>query len=122
MPEAALVRAAEHLGGMIQRVQVINPPKPNESNINTPTEPGRALTLACARLRLGALLRAWDATGGEVDGLLLRSARGDDPDDLGNVLAAFGDAGSNRGRNCRPCSCASTTRTTTPSRSTGAPT
>ena len=122
-PEAALVRAAEHLGGMIQRVQVINPPKPSDSNINTPTGAGRALTLACARLRLGALLRAWDATGGEVDGLLLRSARGDDPDDLGDVLAAFGDAGlGNRGRSCRPCSCASTTRTTTPSRSTGAPT
>jgi hypothetical protein len=96
-PEAALVRAAEHLGGMIQRVQVINPPKPNDSNANTPTGAGRALTLACARLRLGALLRVWDATGGEVDGLLLRSARGDDPDDLGDVLAAFGDAGLEQG-------------------------
>lgn len=96
-PEAALVRAAEHLGGMIQRVQVINPPKPSDSNINTPTGAGRALTLACARLRLGALLRAWDATGGQVDGLLLRSARGDDPDDLGDVLAAFGDAGLEQG-------------------------
>jgi len=96
-PEAALVRAAEHLGGMIQRVQVINPPKPTESNANTPTGAGRALTLACARLRLGSLFRTWDATGGEVDGLLLRSARGSDPDDLGDVLAAFGDAGLEQG-------------------------
>lgn len=96
-PEAALVRAAEHLGGMIQRVQVINPPKPHDSNTNTPTGAGRALTLACARLRLGSLLRTWDATGGEVDGLLLRSARGDGLDDLGDVLAAFGDAGLDQG-------------------------
>lgn len=96
-PEAAFVRAAEHLGGMIQRVQVINPPKPNDANTNTPTGAGRAITLACARLRLGALLRKWDATGGEVDGLLLRSARGDDHDDLGDVLAAFSDAGLEEG-------------------------
>jgi|KBSSwiStaDraftv2_1062776.scaffolds.fasta_scaffold01078_12 hypothetical protein len=96
-PEAALVRAAEHLRGMIQRVQVINPPRPNDANTNTPTGAGRAITLACARLRLGALLRAWNATGGEVDGLLLRSARGDDHDDLGDVLAAFSDAGLEEG-------------------------
>lgn len=92
-PEAAFVRAAEHLGGMIQRVQVINPPKPSDANTNTPTGAGRAITLACARLRLGTLLRRWATTGGEVDGLLLRSARGEDRDDLGDVLAAFADAG-----------------------------
>ena len=96
-PEAALVRAAEHLGGMIQRVQVINPPKPNDANTNTPTGAGRAITLACARLRLGRLLRTWNATGGDVDGLLLRSARGEDHDDLGDVLAAFADAGLEEG-------------------------
>ena len=96
-PEAAFVRAAEHLGGMIQRVQVINPPKPNDSNTNTPTGAGRAITLACARLRLGALLRAWDTAGGEVDGLLLRTARGAEQDDLGDVLAAFADAGLEQG-------------------------
>ena len=96
-PEAALVRAAEHLGGMIQRVQVINPPKPNDANTNTPTGAGRAITLACARLRLGALLRRWDTTGGTVDGLLLRTARGDDHDDLGDVLAAFSEAGLEQG-------------------------
>jgi hypothetical protein len=96
-PEAAFVRAAEHLGGMIQRVQVINPPKPNDANTNTPTGAGRAITLACARLRLGTLLRAWDTGGGEVDGLLLRPARGDDHDDLGDVLAAFADAGLEEG-------------------------
>ncbi|MFC6714721.1 hypothetical protein [Branchiibius cervicis] len=96
-PEAALVQAAEHLGGLIQRVQVINPPKPNDANIHTPTGAGRAITLACARLRLGKLLRAWGAAGGDVDGLLLRSARGDDQDDLGDVLAAFTDAGLDEG-------------------------
>ena len=96
-PEAAIVRAAEHLGGMIQRVQVINPPKPNDANTNTPTGAGRAITLACARLRLGTLLRAWDSAGGEVDGLLLRSARGEEHDDLGDVLTAFADAGLEQG-------------------------
>lgn len=90
-PEAAIVRAAQQLGGLIDRVQVINP---NASSLNSSSATnrsgaGRIITLACARLRLGALLHAWDRAGGEVDGLLMRAA---DDEDLGEVLAAFGDA------------------------------
>lgn len=95
-PEAAIVRAAQQLGGMIQRVQVLEPKPPA---VGTPAATnrsgaGRILTLACARLRLGGLLHSWDEAGGEVDGLLLRAA---DDEDLGEVLAAFGDAGLSTG-------------------------
>ena len=48
------------------------------------------LTLACARLRLGWLMREWDRAGGEVDGLLLKAAN---DEDLPDLLASFGDAG-----------------------------
>lgn len=93
-PEAALVRAAQQLGGtLIQRVQVLSPSAPaiNTASATNRSGAGRIITLACARLRLGGLMHHWASAGGEVDGLLLRPA--DDEDDLGDVLAAFGDAG-----------------------------
>jgi Bacterial protein of unknown function (DUF853) len=95
-PEAAIVRAAQQLGGLIERVQVLWPPAPlvNSSVATNRSGAGRILTLACARLRLGALLHEWDQWGGQVDGLLLRSV---DDEDLGDVLAAFGDAGLDAG-------------------------
>jgi hypothetical protein len=91
-PEAAMVRAAQQLGGLIERVQVLEPkpPSPNTPAATNRTGAGRILTLACTRLRLGGLMHMWDRTGGEVDGLLLRAA---DDEDLGDVLAAFADAG-----------------------------
>lgn len=91
-PEAAIVRAAQQLGGLIQRVQVLSPTPPavNSAASTNRTGAGRILTLACARLRLGMLMRRWELSGGEVDGLLLRPA---DDEDLLDVLASFGDAG-----------------------------
>jgi hypothetical protein len=90
-PETAIVRAAQQLGGLIERVQVLEPkpPAPNTRAATNRTGAGRILTLACARLRLGGLMHAWHNAGGEVDGLLLRAA---DDEDLGDVLAAFVDA------------------------------
>ncbi|MBA8964949.1 hypothetical protein JOJ86_006227 [Rhodococcus percolatus] len=94
-PEAAIVRAAQQLGGLIDRVQVLSPLPPGTSPVAmTRTAAGRILTLACARLRLGTLMRAWSFAGGEVDGVLLRAA---DEDDLGDILEAFGDAGLGTG-------------------------
>jgi hypothetical protein len=91
-PEAAIVRAAQQLGGLIERVQVLEPKPPATGSpaATNRSGAGRILTLACARLRLGGLLHGWSQTGGEVDGLLLRAA---DDEDLGDVLAAFADAG-----------------------------
>jgi hypothetical protein len=91
-PEAAIVRAAQQLGGLIERVQVLEPKPPvlNSRAATNRTGAGRILTLACARLRLGGLMNTWDQAGGNVDGLLLRAA---DDEDLGDVLAAFVDAG-----------------------------
>jgi hypothetical protein len=95
-PEAAIVRAAQQLGGLIERVQVLEPkpPNPNTPAATNRTGAGRILTLACARLRLSGLMETWDQAGGDVDGLLLRAA---DDEDLGDVLAAFGDAGLSAG-------------------------
>jgi hypothetical protein len=95
-PEAAIVRAAQQLGGLIERVQVLEPklPAPDSRAATNRTGAGRILTLACARLRLGGLMHGWDQAGGDVDGLLLRAA---DDEDLGDVLAAFGDAGLGSG-------------------------
>lgn len=75
-PEAAIVRAAQQLGGLIQRVQVLspNPPAANSAAAINRSGAGRILTLACARLRLGGLFHEWDWGGGEVDGLMLRAA------------------------------------------------
>ncbi|GAB2983961.1 ATP-binding protein [Actinotalea caeni] len=90
-PEAAMVRATQQLGGPIQRVQVLGPQRPiNPDAAHNRTGAGRIITLACARLRLGALLRGWEASGCDVDGLLLRAA---DDGDLGDILATFAAAG-----------------------------
>ncbi|WP_033414095.1 ATP-binding protein [Actinomycetospora chiangmaiensis] len=74
-PEAALARAAQQLGGtFIQRVQVLSPTLSSPPARPTRSSAGQQVTLACARLRLGALLRKWNQTGGEIDGLLLQPA------------------------------------------------
>ncbi|MCX2755962.1 ATP-binding protein [Gordonia sp. 4N] len=88
-PEAAIVRAAQQLGGLIDRVQLLSPPLPTAGTSNTRSGALRTLALACARHRLGGLFRAWRTAGGEIDGLLLRSAT---DDDLGDVESAFSDA------------------------------
>lgn len=92
-PEAAIVRGTQQLGAPIARVQLLGPAAPalNTAAATNRSGAGRILTLACARLRLGGLMRNWDSLGVEVDGLLLKAA--DDEEDLGNVLSAFGDAG-----------------------------
>jgi len=84
-PEAALVRATQQLGGKIQRIQVISPAPP--SSTGNRSSAVRALTLACARLRLGGLMRKWERSGVEADGLLLRAA-----DYEANLAEAFADA------------------------------
>ncbi len=84
-PEAAFVRATQQLYGLIDRVEVLAP-RPSPSQPDNRSSATSALTLACARLRLGGLLRRWENSGGEVDGLLL--SRADDK----AVLAAFADA------------------------------
>lgn len=89
-PEAALIRAAQQLGGLINRVQVLSPLPPRGASATNRTGAGKLLTLACARLRLGALMHQWSQAAGEVDGLLLKAA---DDDDLPDLLSSFGDAG-----------------------------
>lgn len=84
-PEAALARAQQQLGALVQRVQVIAP-LPSANSSTNRTSAGRLLTLACARLRLGSLFRLWADGGGEVDGLLLKAA------DDGEIEGSFGDA------------------------------
>lgn len=88
-PEAAIVRAAQQLGGPIKRVQVLGPALPAAGASSNRSSAGRILTHANARLRLGALLHRWENDGVEVDGLLLRAA---DDGDLGNLHEAFADA------------------------------
>lgn len=93
-PEAAIVQAMMQLGSdKIERVQVLEPSLPsiNTATATNRTGAGRILTMACARLRLGGLMRRLKINGTTVDGLLLRSAN--DTKDLGEVFAAFGDAG-----------------------------
>ena len=89
-PEAAFIRAAQQLGGLIDRIRVLSPLPPTGTATANRTGAGKLLTLACARLRLGSLMRQWDHAGGEVDGLLLRAAN---DDDLPGLLSSFGDAG-----------------------------
>lgn len=101
-PEAAIVKAAQQLGGLIQRVQLLSPMPPTGTAAANRSGAGRILTLACARLRLGGLMHDWDQYGGEVDGLLLRPV---DDDDLGGpdgVLSAFADAGLAAGAQLPP--------------------
>ena len=89
-PEAAFIRAAQQLGGLINRVEVLAPTPPAGTARTNRTGAGKMLTLACARLRLGWLMREWDRADGEVDGLLLKAAN---DEDLPDLLASFGDAG-----------------------------
>lgn len=88
-PEAAIVRAAQQLGGPIRRVQVLGPALPAAGGSSNRSSAGRILTLANARLRLGFLMHRWEHDGVEVDGLLLRAA---DDGDLGNLHEALADA------------------------------
>ena len=83
-PEAGLVRAADELGGAISRVQLLEPVQ--LGNPTSGTGAARVLTLACAQLRLGGLLRSLQTDGTEVDGLLLR------PSDEDVSEATFHDA------------------------------
>lgn len=89
-PEAAFIRAAQQLGGLINRIEVLAPTPPTGTARTNRTGAGKMLTLACARLRLGWLMREWDRADGEVDGLLLKAAN---DEDLPDLLASFGDAG-----------------------------
>ena len=89
-PEAAFIRAAQQLGGLIDRIEVLAPLPPAGTARTNRTGAGKMLTLACARLRLGWLMREWERSGGEVDGLLLKAAN---DEDLPDLLASFGDAG-----------------------------
>jgi hypothetical protein len=89
-PEAAFIRAAQQLGGLIDRIEVLAPIPPVGAARTNRTGAGKMLTLACARLRLGWLMREWDRAAGEVDGLLLKAAN---DEDLPDLLASFGDAG-----------------------------
>lgn len=84
-PEAALVRAAQQLGGTVDRVEVLGP-LPPAGRASNRSGAARVLTMACARLRLGGLMRSWQSAGGEIDGLLLQAA------DDGDVSSAFADA------------------------------
>ena len=93
-PESALIKARLQLGCGVSRVQVLSP-TPSGSSAANQSAAGRILTLACARLRLGRLMRAWSDSGCDVDGLLLRPADGQDLCE--NLLAAFSDAGLARG-------------------------
>ena len=52
--------------------------------------PAASLPLPVPGCASAGLMHAWDQAGGDVDGLLLRAA---DDEDLGDVLAAFVDAG-----------------------------
>ncbi|WP_273733051.1 ATP-binding protein [Mycolicibacterium septicum] len=101
-PEAAIIRGTQQLGDSIGRVQLLSPSAPalNTAAATNRSGAGRILTLACARLRLGGLMRNWDSLGVEVDGLLLKAA--DDQEDLGDVLAAFSDAGLSEGATLPP--------------------
>ncbi len=89
-PEAAFIRAAQQLGGLINRIEVLGPLPPTGTARLNRTGAGKMLTLACARLRLGWLMREWERAEGEVDGLLLKAAN---DEDLPDLLASFGDAG-----------------------------
>lgn len=89
-PEAAFIRAAQQLGGLIDRVQVLAPLPPVGISSANRTGAGKVLTLACARLRLGSLMTQWSLAGGEVDGLLLKAVN---DEDLPDLLSSFGDSG-----------------------------
>ena len=90
-PEAAIARAAEQLGGLVHRVELMEPKSGGDASASR-TSAGRTLTLACARLRLGGLFNKWADLDEDIDGQLTRSV---DDEDLGGaegILAALADA------------------------------
>ncbi|MEV0394164.1 ATP-binding protein [Polymorphospora rubra] len=86
-PENALIKAVQQLGGPLKRISLLGP-KPSAENAK-PNRSGavRCITLGCARLRLGGLMRRLENRGVEVDGLLLQPADTDK-----TVEASFHDA------------------------------
>ncbi|MEU4594250.1 ATP-binding protein [Micromonospora aurantiaca (nom. illeg.)] len=86
-PESALIKAVQQLGGPLKRISLLSP-KPSAENAK-PNRSGavRCITLGCARLRLGGLMRRLESRGVEVDGLLLQPAHTDK-----TVEASFHDA------------------------------
>ena len=92
-PELAFVRAALVLDGGLQRVQLVRPEPPAEDATPSRASAARALSIACARLRLSAMLRIFEESFAvEVDGLLVEPASLPWPE-------AFEDAELDRGRN-----------------------
>lgn len=77
-PELAIVRAIGQLGTPVAKVQLVAPLPPSGST-GSRTAAGATLTLAVARLRLGALLRHWESQGAEISGALLNPATDNDP-------------------------------------------
>lgn len=88
-PEAALAVAAQQIGGVIQGVRVTAPRLPPPNNRVSRSGARAMLTIACARLRLGALMQKWASEEGGVDALLLGGVRGGD---LPLLLDCFADA------------------------------
>lgn len=88
-PEAAIARAAEQLNSLIHRVELLEPREAGPANSRSSA--GRIVTLACARLRLGGLMRRWEAEDEEVDGRLLRAVGDDDLNGTEGVLEALED-------------------------------
>jgi hypothetical protein len=92
-PELALLRAALVLEGGLRRIQLVRPEPPSEDANPSRASAARALSVACARLRLSGLMRILEeAFDIEVDGLLLEPASLPWPE-------AFEDAELDRGRN-----------------------
>jgi len=92
-PELGLLRAALVLDGGLARVQLVRPEPPAEGASPSRASAARALSIACARLRLSAMMRILEESFAvEVDGLLLEPASLQWPE-------AFEDAELDRGRN-----------------------
>ncbi|MEH1130139.1 helicase HerA-like domain-containing protein [Micromonospora sp. CPCC 206061] len=85
-PEYALIKAVQQLGGPLARIQVLNPKPPSDTAKVNRSGAARSITLGCARLRLGGLLRRMESGGVDVDGLLLQPANND------TTLESFHDA------------------------------
>jgi hypothetical protein len=77
----------QQLGGQLKRISLLNPKPPSEDAKPNRSGAVRCITLGCARLRLGGLMRRFEGKGVEVDGLLLQPADTDMA-----VEASFHDA------------------------------
>ncbi|MFF5074224.1 helicase HerA-like domain-containing protein [Micromonospora olivasterospora] len=86
-PESALIRALQQLGGPLKRISLLSPKPPAENAKANRSGAVRIITLGCARLRLGGLMRRLESRGVEVDGLLLQPADTDK-----TIEASFHDA------------------------------